>query len=192
MRARVALSATLSLMFLAVAAQAAPVQWSTAIGGNDHWYEVVASESITWTDARSAAQGMGSGWDLASIGSADEHAFVTSLLSTAAPQRSHYWLGATDLAQEGVWQWMDATPWNFTVWGAGEPNNAGAAEHYLAYDLRGTTWVFNDAPDNVGQIFGFARGFIVERSAVSPVPEPSTAGLVALGLLAVRRGRRRH
>lgn len=191
MRARVVVSAMLSLMFFAVAARAAPVQWSSGVGGNDHWYEVVTSESVTWTAARSAALALGAGWDLATVGSAAEHAFVTSLLNPSSPQRSHYWLGATDLAQEGVWQWVDGTPWSFSLWGTGEPNNAGAAEHYLAYDLRGTTWVFNDAPDNVGQTFGFARGFIVERGAPS-VPEPTTAALVALGLLAAHRGRRRR
>lgn len=192
MRVRVVLSTTLSMMCLAAAAQAAPVQWSSAVGGNDHWYEVVASEGVTWTAARSAAQALGAGWDLATIGTAAEHTFVTSLLNPASLQRSHYWLGATDLAQEGVWQWADATPWSFTIWGAGEPNNYGAAEHYLAYDLRSTTWVFNDAPDNVGQTYGFARGFIAERRAPAPVPEPTTAMLVALGLLAVGRGRRSH
>jgi len=51
------------------------------------------------------------------------------VLSTATPRRSPCWLGATDLAQDGVWQWVEATPWSFTIGGAGEPNNAGAAEH---------------------------------------------------------------
>lgn len=172
------------------AAQAAPVQWSSAAGGNDHWYEVVSAEGITWTDARAAAQALGSGWDLATIGSPAEHAFVTSLLNTALPPRSHFWLGASDDEFEGIWKWVDPTPFGFAVWGAGEPNNAFGMEHYLAYDLRDGVWYFNDAPDLLGQQYGFARGFIAERAADS-VPEPTTLALVLFGLAGAMRARRR-
>ena len=46
---------------LAAGASAAPVQWTTAVGGNDHWYEIVSvgtpgegnpSLGKTWSDAR--------------------------------------------------------------------------------------------------------------------------------------------
>jgi len=187
---RVVVSAVMgAFMLLAGTASAAPVQWSSAAGGNDHWYDVVFDESITWTGARAAAQALGSGWDLVSIGSAAEHAFVTSLLSTALPQRSHFWLGAHDDEMEGTWTWVDATPFGFAVWGPGEPNNSFGTEHYLAYDLRGATWVFNDAPNLLGQQYGYARGFIAER-APHEAPEPTLLALVLVGLAGMRRRRR--
>ena len=46
---------------LAAAASAAPVQWTTAVGGNDHGYEIVSIGTLgegnlslrkTWSDAR--------------------------------------------------------------------------------------------------------------------------------------------
>jgi len=66
--------------------------WAT----NGHEYEVVFSHRIAWDTARSAAQGLGSGWDLATIGSAEENVFVASLLDAGLPERSHFWLGAAD------------------------------------------------------------------------------------------------
>lgn len=179
-----------SVLLGGASASAAPVQWPSGSGGNDHWYDVVIAEGITWTDSRAAAQALGSGWDLATIGSAGEHAFVTSLLSTALPQRSHFWLGASDDELEGDWRWVDATAFAFTVWGAAEPNNAFGVEHYLAYDLRDGVWYFNDAPNLLGQQYGFARGFVAERAPV-PAPEPVTMGLLLLGLAGAMRARRR-
>ena len=54
---------------------------------------------------------------------------------------------------------------------------------FLAYDFRSSTWAWNDAPDNLGAVFGFARGYIVER-AVTAVPEPATWLLFGTGLVA--------
>jgi hypothetical protein len=55
---------------------------------NGHEYEIASSNLITWDAARSAAQALGSGWDLASIGSAGENAFVTSLVDSSLPKRT--------------------------------------------------------------------------------------------------------
>ncbi len=179
----------LALMAVAWAAQAsaahaAPVLW----GVNGHAYDVIAAEGITWTEARSAAQALGAGWDLASIGDAAEDQFVQSLLPLAVAERSHYWIGGTDVAIEGSFAWVDGTPWTYQNFWGGEPNNAFDDEHYLAYDLRGSTYAWNDAPNSLAQ-FGFARGYVAERG-VQTVPEPATA-LLALGGLAAVWMRRR-
>lgn len=167
-------------------AQAAPTTWA----GNGHEYEVITSEGVTWTDAMAAAGAMGPGWHLVTITSADENNFVKSLLSTAENDRSHYWLGGTDAAVEGTWAWVTGEAWGYTNWWNGEPNNSGD-EDYLAMDLRGAAYAWNDAPNNVGQIFqGFSNGYIIERVA-SQVPEPGVLSLLALGLLGAGVARRR-
>lgn len=70
---------------------------------NGHEYEVVLAEAKTWSESRALALALGAGWDLASIGDVGENNFVVSLLNPALPDRSHFWLGATDGASEGVW-----------------------------------------------------------------------------------------
>jgi len=55
------------------------------------------------------------------------------------------WIGGTDIHQEGVWQWTDNMPWEFTSWNGGQPDNWGGNEDCLHwYAARG----WNDAPCN--------------------------------------------
>jgi len=128
---------------------------------NGHEYQVVLSGRITWEDARAAAQALGPGWDLTTIGSGEENDFVTSLLNTTLPlgDRAHFWLGATDAAVEGTWEWIDGTPFTYTNWWSGEPNNF-PDEDFLAFDLRGGSWAWNDVASHEDKLIGY----VAERS----------------------------
>jgi hypothetical protein len=181
-------AAVLAVGLLSQSAHAGVV-WAT----NGHEYQVFASEGVTWTNARVAAQALGAGWDLASVTSAGENAFVVALLPGGLADRSHFWIGGTDAAVENTFEWVNGDTFSYTNWWGGEPNNSTAfgPEDFVAYDLHGTGWAWNDAPDALGANYGFARGYIAERRAV---PEPGTLALVALGLFgaAIGAGRLRR
>jgi hypothetical protein len=151
-----------------------------------HEYDVITAEAITWESALTAAESLGPGWHLATIGDAAENTFVETLLNPTLAQRSHFWIGATDSTLEGTWQWIDATPFVFTDWWGGEPNNLGN-EDFLAYDLRSVTWAWNDASN--ASAANLIRGYVAERT-ISAIPEPASLlllGTGAAGLIARRR-----
>lgn len=184
--ARRTAAAALVLALAAGTAAAAPTTWFA----NGHEYDVVTSEGITWTDANAQTTALGGGWHLATLTSADENAFVISLMQSGLPQRSHFWLGANDAASEGNFTWITGELFNFTDWWGAEPNNQGN-EDYLGLDLRGSRWAWNDADDTLGSTRGFARGYVIERAAAT-VPEPAMLSLVGLALLAASRATRRR
>jgi len=77
------------------------------------------NEALSWSDANAAC--LAKGLQLASVHSAAENA----LLVTAAAGNS-VWIGGTDAASEGTWEWSPSgTPLMYTKWDPGEPNNMG-------------------------------------------------------------------
>ena len=105
-----------------VLAQSTAVQWTTASGGNGHWYRFNPTH-VNWAVARSAAIAVGG--DLACIGSQSENTFVRYLIPTGDAG----YLGAirTSIGSTG-WQWVSGDEWNYTNWNAGEPNGATVGE----------------------------------------------------------------
>src|SRR4026208_1026026 len=116
---------------VAAVASAAPIRWERAAGGNGHLYEAVAVETaISWENARAAARARGPGWDLATITSANENAFVKSLfeanpafLRIRARCAEDYcllrigpWIGGFNVTNSRQFQWVTGEPVSFTNW----------------------------------------------------------------------------
>ncbi|MEI6504028.1 MAG: PEP-CTERM sorting domain-containing protein [Armatimonadota bacterium] len=196
-------------------------QWTTASGGNDHWYDWVAATGSTWAGARATATGLtysGQHGYLATFTSeAEWNAYRThaSSASLSAP----VWLGGyqtpgTDTpsvpnvnAAVG-WHWVTGENWDaaaYASWGftPGEPNNndnpvgedALIAYGWSSYDNKtGKTW--ND-------MYGGGRtwtpdAMLVEYGGASDngegasTPEPTSLLLLAGSCLAGFVARRRR
>lgn len=195
-------AALLFAMLLLSRADAAPVLWSTASGGNGHYYELVSgSTPITWADALAAADTASfsqasftfDGY-LVTITSAAEQAFIDTTFFGVS--RQLYWLAGTDEAVDGEWRWAagpevgtlfwlggatgSAPAGVYSNWAQGEPSNQNGVEDYAVGNWT-TAGAWNDA-------FGGTRNpaYIIEYQAV---PEPAGLLTLAFGLAAVwRRG----
>ena len=128
-----------SISILAVSAYAkenyTPVAEETY---NGHIYRVY-EEKLTPPEAQKYCEEMG-GY-LVSITSEEENDFVNKLAKKA--DVSIYTIGATDINEEGVWEWMSGEEWDYTYWySATEPNNGlGYGEDYVLADMsHGGKW----------------------------------------------------
>jgi hypothetical protein len=168
-------------------AHAAPITWEA----NGHQYEVILAPSTSWATARTQAQSLGAGWDLATITSMDEQLFIANLLGPANGSLIEYYIGGQYV--NGAWTWVTGEAFNFTYWGNGEPNG-NSREPRLALDARYNVprWGWNDY---TGDGSSFVAGYIVEGPAApAAVPEPSSLAALSLGLIGLgwklRRGRK--
>jgi hypothetical protein len=131
------------------AAADAGIVWS----GNGHAYElVIITPSVTWATARDLAAARGG--HLATLGTKDENDFVMSWLKGHPEAFTEAdvgpWLGGyqpnPSPADEpaGGWAWIDGTPWVFTAWHSGQPDNTDGVENYLTAFNRGGEYGWND------------------------------------------------
>ncbi|WP_437636548.1 CotH kinase family protein [Sorangium sp. So ce854] len=79
----------------------------------------------TWEDAELDC--VAQGGHLASIHDEEMQDLVVS--GADAIQPGDWWIGLTDAASEGDFQWTDGTPYDYERWTGGEPNDAGGGEH---------------------------------------------------------------
>ena len=184
MKSTMLAAAILAAVVLSVDALGAPVEWTTASGGNGHYYEAVAfTPGTNWDDAKDAAAlstHLGQTGHLATIGSQAENDFVQTVMGGVLGDGvigGYQPAGSPEPSDN--WQWVTGESWSYDNWRSGEPNNANSNENVLKIFASSGQW--NDVPDS-----NYVDGYVVEY-----VPEPACLGLLAFGGLAVfrRRGR---
>ncbi|WP_254602705.1 PEPxxWA-CTERM sorting domain-containing protein [Sphingomonas bacterium] len=192
------LASTLALTVAPSMATAAPVIFA----GNGHSYQVVSGPQ-DWIAAEAAAEVLG-GY-LATITSAEENAFVASLLPTSGTN-IRGWLGGSDAQTEGTWQWVvgpeagqtfyikgGSSQPGYSNWSAigGEPNSGGGDEDYAemfgSADLESGRSTWNDlAEAGTPDILS-----IVEFNApAAAVPEPASWAMMIVGVGLIGAGLR--
>ena len=204
LRLKKIVACALILALGSVVANATPVEWTVASGGNGNFYEFFDDANITWDDANDAAQllthdGTATGvpGHLATLTSAAEDLFVDGERATAGLGQA--WIGgvqADDQTAEGdEWSWVNgegsipgvdsAAP--YADWGDNnnppdiEPNDAGGAagednsENHLALGRYGVGGGWNDErPANIA-------GYIVEYDFASRFVPPGPGGIFSTG-----------
>jgi cysteine-rich repeat protein len=105
------------------------------------------NQPATWADARAAC--LAWGYDLFAPDDSCENAFAVETFTTElAPHR--WWIGMTDVAEEGVWLLPDGTPATYFDWWFGEPNDY-SDEDCVEYRRDGF-WNDNDCEQTIRYI----------------------------------------
>ena len=89
---------------------------------NGHTY--LLSTAGTWAEAQAEAKRLGG--NLVTVNTAQEEAWLQNAFGTS----QMYWMGFTDEAVEGQWQWVSGEAITYTNWSSIGPDNAHGIQHY--------------------------------------------------------------
>jgi hypothetical protein len=137
------------------------MQWSSAAGGNNHYYALTPT-ATDWAIAEKLAVSWGG--TLATITSLQEQDFINTTFLTGSFEHLPLWIGlvrATNGTFEGAFKWVTDEPFSYSNWKPGEPNNMPPGENVVAINWayssdppRGTKGDWNDTPLNGTTGFG--------------------------------------
>jgi len=171
-----------TLLLTAVSANAGLIKSGTFGGSVYDVYKYERGVDRSWGAADIFA--LGQGGYLATLTTAAEDSYVTSLVQAAGLHE--VWAGGfqepSETSKTDGWKWVNGEgAFDYTNWSPGEPNDyyGTGSEQHLGINWRGA-WNDEGRLRNV-------KGFVVE----SAVPEPSVIALFGLGLLGLGFVRRR-
>ena len=174
-------------------ANAIPVPISPGIVNPANGNTYYLLESSGWTEAESAAQGLGG--HLATVRNQQEQDWLVSNFSAYAGQDRFLWIGLNDAMQEGTWVWASGESVAYRNWWIWEPNSLHPSEDYAQMfgvnnnqgipagywnDIYDSPWPYQGAPSghNFGPVFG-----IVEVTRVPDAGATILLAALACGLL---------
>ena len=91
---------------------------------SDQCYKLVQTSAASWKDAKDKCKSFGQGFNLASVHSQKENAFIASLLYQDDDTSTDVvWIGGTAKTGGGQnFEWSDYTPFNMDNWAPNEPD----------------------------------------------------------------------
>jgi hypothetical protein len=111
-----------------------------------------------WDDVEALCESYGG--HLLTITDEAERDFIKEFL--AGGSKSCYWLGATDVEEEGNFRWVTGEPWEFTDWAPLEPNNDGAEDYVEIETWSNYRWNDGEREGDFGQFSKDNHGFVCE------------------------------
>lgn len=162
---------------------------------NGHSYGLT-SGPLTWDEAEAEAVALGG--HLVAVADQSEQDFLIDTFvvpSTPGGEAQPFWIGLHDVNQAPDvvgqdFQWTTGESLVYTAWNAGEPNNSGSIEWYVAFNFAyafgsGPKGTWNDTYQGIGPLDTRLFRGIIELNLV---PEPSSVILLGLGALGLAGG----
>uniref|UniRef100_A0A3Q2PIS3 C-type lectin domain-containing protein n=1 Tax=Fundulus heteroclitus TaxID=8078 RepID=A0A3Q2PIS3_FUNHE len=94
---------------------------------------------MSWSRAEKNCRSMNA--NLASVQNIGEYYKIQKLILMRSNKYTETWIGGSDAQQERLWLWSDGTPFRFTFWCSGKPNNL-RTQNCLRMNYRGKTMFY--------------------------------------------------
>ena len=160
-------------------------QWEVGNGGNGHIYgRAFVPEQNAYAAYRLAEE---LGGHLVTITSPGEQGFINDTFLFSYPYGllyTSYWIGLSDAAEEGNFQWVTGEPLSFTNWRPGEPNDFWpTGEDFAVMNWHFSTGQFPSEPgdwNDVDEVHtgGFPPYYAIVEFNQAPPPLSVTVGAV--------------
>ncbi len=111
-----------------------------------------------WEDVEALCESYGG--HLLTITDEAERDFIIEFLKDG--KKSTYWLGATDVEEEGTFRWVTGEPWEFEDWAPLEPNNDGAEDYVEIETWSHYRWNDGERDGDYGYFSKDNHGFVCE------------------------------
>ena len=85
----------------------------------------MCSDALAWDDARAACQADFAA-DLAKLDDQAEYEAIVALLQEQGA--GNWYIGLSDIEQEGDFRWLDGSPPAFTAWAEAQPDDASGED----------------------------------------------------------------
>ncbi|XP_059165951.1 macrophage mannose receptor 1-like [Physella acuta] len=117
---------------------------------------------VTWDQANTACNAFGGG--LTTIADQDEKAFVSAFSDTA---NDYLWIGMTDSAGQGIWNWQNSPCVSLIDWNVGEPSYGNGGKECAIFLMKVSNYTWDDV--RCGATFPY-----VCRKDIGPASETNT------------------
>ena len=128
---------------------------------NGHYYELY-QDVLSWTDAKEYCESKGG--HLVTITTQEENSFVQSFASNG--EKEKYYIGGTDEATEGTWEWVTSETFSYINLGTGEPSPTEYEKEDYLY-ISKITGEWGDIVDITGGVNSYS--FICEYDDLSDI-----------------------
>ena len=143
---------------------------------NKHLYLLL--HNAGWRSSEAQARALGG--HLATIRNPQEQSFVFSQFGNYDNQPRLLWIGLNDVTKILAFDWTSGEPLSYTNWAAGEPNNTGGTERYVAmyYPGHSEQAKWNDWVDRTTDPIGIPFNGVVEIvPSITVVSSPDALNL---------------
>ncbi|XP_047436298.1 ladderlectin-like [Mugil cephalus] len=89
---------------------------------------------MTWARAERNCQSLGG--NLASVHDVFEYQAIQKVIWSSTHAYPETWIGGSDAEEDGLWLWSDGTPFHYSNWCDGEPNNYQGPQNCIKINFR--------------------------------------------------------